>query len=228
VAEVTEATPFDPDAFEPEAFDAFAGRYALDEAPTMILRFWREDNRLLTEVPGQEPIELAPTSDSTFALQNVDAQVTFRRGEDGDVSLTLHQNGDHPAQRLEGTAWDPSPAELARYTGRFYSTELDTFYEVALEEDGLVLSQRRFADDVELRPGQREDAFTGGFPVTDVEFERDDDGNVAGLRAGNGRARGVWFERVGRGDHGPPHARRTKRSCRDRRSIGYPRLVHTR
>jgi CubicO group peptidase (beta-lactamase class C family) len=197
VAEVTEATPFDPDAFEPEAFDAFAGRYALDEAPTMILRFWREDNRLLTEVPGQEPIELAPTSDSTFALQNVDAQVTFRRGEDGDVSLTLHQNGDHPAQRLEGTAWDPSPAELEAYTGRFYSTELDTFYEVALEEDGLVLSQRRFADDVELRPGQREDAFTGGFPVTDVEFERDDDGNVAGLRAGNGRARGVWFERVG-------------------------------
>jgi CubicO group peptidase (beta-lactamase class C family) len=199
VADGPEATPFDPDAFEPETFDAFAGRYALDEAPAMILRFWREDDRLLTEVTGQEPTELAPTSDSTFALEGVEAQVTFRRDEDGEVSLTLHQNGDHSAQRLEGTAWDPSQAELAAYTGRFYSTELETFYEVALEDDGLVLRQRRFADDVELRPGQQEDAFTGGFPVTEVAFERDDAGTVTGLRAGNGRSRDVWFERVGEG-----------------------------
>lgn len=203
VADGVEAAAFDPDAFDPEAFDAFAGRYALDEAPTVILRFWREDDRLLAEASGQEPTELAPTSDSTFVFQSVDARITFRRDEDGEVSsLTLHQSGDHPAQRLEGTAWDPSRADLEAYTGRFFSAELEVFYEVVLEEKGLVLRQRRFADDVELQPGQREDVFTGGFPVTDVAFERDEDGKVVGLRAGNGRSRDVWFERVGEGGEG--------------------------
>jgi hypothetical protein len=38
--------------------------------------------------------------------------------------------------------------------------------------------------------------FTGDFPVTEIEFERSATGEVTGLRAGNGRARDVWFERM--------------------------------
>jgi hypothetical protein len=197
VAEGSDPSPFDPTSFDPEDFDAFAGRYALDEAPSVILRFWREEARLLTEVTGQDPVELSPTSDSTFALAGVEASVTFRRDEDGEPSsVTLHQNGDHPAQRLEGTAWAPSDAELGAYEGLYYSDELQTFYEVTLEDDGLVLRHRRFADDLQLSPGQREGVFTGDFPVTEIEFERSATGEVTGLRAGNGRARDVWFERM--------------------------------
>jgi hypothetical protein len=35
-------------------------------------------------------------------------------------------------------------------------------------------------------------------PVTDVVFRRDAQGNVTGLDAGNGRARGIQFEKVTR------------------------------
>ena len=34
-----------------------------------------------------------------------------------------------------------------------------------------------------------------------IEFERDEDGQVTGLRVSNGRTRGVWF---GRNVHGDP------------------------
>lgn len=201
-AEGATEAPFDPDDFDPEAFDDFAGRYALEEAPDFVLRFWREDDRFLTEATGQESTEIVPTSDSTFALQGVEASVTFHRNADGEVtSLTLHQNGDHPANRLEGAAWAPTESDLQAYVGRYFSTELQTFYEIAVGEDGLLLRHRRLDEDVELQPGHREDVFTaGGLPVAEIDFERDERGRVVGFDASNQRTRGVWFERVGEGE----------------------------
>ena len=195
-----EPAAFDPETFDQEDFDVYAGRYALDEAPATVLRFWREGARMLMEAAGQPPAELVPTSDSTFALKAMEASVTFHRGPRRSVpSLTVHQNGDHTAKRLEGAAWAPSPEELAVYAGRYFSEELETFYEIAMVEKGLVLKQRRFAEDVKLEPGQRPDAFTGGFPVAEVVFQRDAAGKVVALEVGNGRTRGVRFEKVGSG-----------------------------
>lgn len=189
--------PFDPETYDPEAFDEFAGRYALEEAPAFILRFYREDDTLFGQGTGQPAFELVPTSDSTFALNGVDASVTFHRGEDGAVnSLTLHQNGDHPANRLEGETeeWEPGVEELEAFTGRYFSEEIETFYTIRLEEDHLVVDQRRM-DEAEMTPGQ-EDEFSGG--GLQFAFERDRNGQVIAFYLSNGRSRNVRFEKIGR------------------------------
>ena len=152
-----EGQAFDAEAYDPQAFDEMAGRYALEEAPTFILRFFREEDTLFTQGTGQQQIEIVPTSDSTFALEGVEASVTFHRNDEGEVdTITLHQNGDHPANRLAEDAgeWKPDGEELQAYTGRFFSDELETFYTVSLDEDHLVFEQRR-RDDADLTPGQR-------------------------------------------------------------------------
>ena len=66
---------------------------------------------------------------------------------------------------------------------------------MAVENGELTIRHRRFGPlTLTHRSG---DAFgRPGFPISDVEFERDDAGRVTGLRAGNGRTRGVWFGRV--------------------------------
>ena len=191
-----EAGEFDPEDFDPEAFDEFAGRYALDAAPNFILTFTREDDTFYTQATGQQRLEIVPTSDSTFRLLAVEASVTFLRDPEGDVEgLTLHQNGDNHATRLEGDdaeAWEPTAEDLADFAGRFFSDELETFYTFTVEDGDLVLHQRRL-DRAELEPGE-EDRFSGG--DMSFAFERDRNGQVIGFYLSNVRTRDVRFGRV--------------------------------
>ena len=82
--------------------------------------------------------------------------------------------------------------DLGAFVGRYFSQEIETFYTVTLEEDRLVLQQRRM-DDGNLNP-RAVDTFAGG--GMEVSFERDRNGDVIGLYMSNGRTREVRFERV--------------------------------
>lgn len=108
--------------------------------------------------------------------------------------MTLHQNGDHRAVRLVEEPWAPNQQGLAAYAGRYFSEELETFYDIVVEDDKLVLKHRRF-DDIDLSPN-KEHEFGGGFPVAEVVFKADDAGVITSLEVGNGRTRGVRFVRV--------------------------------
>lgn len=189
---------FDPDAYNPEDFDEFVGRYALDAAPNFILTFTREDGTFYAQATGQQRLEIVPTSDSTFTLLVVEASVTFLRGDDGEVNAAiLHQNGDQRATRLEDDevveAWAPTVEDLADFAGRFYSEELETFYDFAVEDGELIMRQRRMGR-VVLSPGD-EDSFSGG--GFSFAFERDRNGKVIGFYLSNVRTRNVRFGRVG-------------------------------
>jgi hypothetical protein len=191
-----EGEAFDPETYDPEDFDDFVGRYALDDQPLSVLTFSREGEALYAQATGQERVEIEPTSDSTFALTVVEASVTFHRDEDGRVyGITFHQSGQPQyARRLEGDAgrWEPGVEELAEFEGRYFSEEIETFYTVSLEDEALVLRQRRI-DDVRLEP-EEEDAFAGN-DLT-VSFERDRNRTVISFYLSNGRTRDVRFERV--------------------------------
>lgn len=190
---------FDPTAYDPEDFDAFAGRYALDAAPNFILTFFREGATLYTQATGQGRVEIAPTSDSTFALKVAEASVTFHRDADGKVTgLTLRQNGEQRATRLPDEAappakWAPTPEELAAFTGRYFSEELETYFTLDLDDGALRLRQRR-VDDAKLTPGDEKDTFTGR-DLT-FSFERDRTSKVIGFYLSNGRTRDVRAGRV--------------------------------
>jgi len=193
----SDAGDFDPESYDAEDFDELIGRYALDNAPTFILTFTREEETLYTQATGQQRLEIVPTSDSTFALTTVAAEVTFHRNEDGEVDgATLDQNGQQQhATRLddeEAEPWEPTTEDLASFEGRFFSEEIETFYTMAVEEDGLVMHQRRL-DDVSLTPGEADTFSGGGFSFA---FERDRNGQVIGFYVANGRTRDVRFERV--------------------------------
>ena len=193
-AEPAEAVAFDPESFDPESFDEFAGRYELEEAEGFILTFSRRADSLFTQATGQQELQIYPTSDSTFELRVVEASVTFHRNDEGEVtSLTLHQNGDHPANRIEEEAWTPDEEALTEFVGRYFSEELETFYTIALEDSALVLQHRRL-EDAPLTAGA-EDTFSAGFPIARVDFARDEEGSITGFTADAGRTRDVWFER---------------------------------
>ncbi|TVS12197.1 MAG: DUF3471 domain-containing protein [Wenzhouxiangella sp.] len=187
--------PAEADApFEDAFFDAYVGRYELEAAPGFVLRVFRDGDRYMTQATGQSAIELIPQAARSFAIEVVDARIVFEVDEDGEVpALTLFQNGEHRALRLDDGEMAPPP-DLADFTGRYFSAELETFYELEMDNDELVLRHRRFGP-LTLEHKQ-DDAFQAVFPLTTVDFVRDDNGRVTGLKAGNQRTRDVWFERV--------------------------------
>ena len=188
---------FDPADYDPEDFDEFAGRYALDSSPAIIFTFSRDGNTLFGQPPGQDRLEMLPVSDSTFRLPGTGASVTFVRGDDGAVAAALlhGSGGDQRATRLADDAaaeWKPGAEDLADFAGRFFSEEIETFYRFAVEEGQLVMHQRRL-DSATLTHGER-DHFTGGGMT--FAFERDRNGQVIGFYLSNGRTRDVRFGRV--------------------------------
>ena len=181
---------FDPAEFEPERFDAYAGRYELEEVPGFILEFTREGGKYYTQATGQPRAEIVPTGPEDFKLLVVEASVTFHREADGTVKrITLHQNGEHPANRL---AEEADAVDLSIYAGRYFSEELETFYTISVEDGKLRLDQRRFPEPVTLTHTKGH-TFAGSMPIANARFEVGEDGRVTALLVGNGRTRGVRF-----------------------------------
>ncbi len=186
-----------PDEFiyDVEKFDELAGRYELEVAPGFILEFRREDDKLITQATGQGPTEIFASSDSTFYLTVVQASVTFHRNADDKVEhLTLHQNGDHRANRIYEPAWKPSGEDLKMYSGRYFSVELEAFYTIAVNNEGGLVLQHRRIDDLPLKT-ESKDVFTATFPIPELKFVRNEAGEVTGFEASSGRSTGIVFEK---------------------------------
>jgi len=182
--------------FVPEKFDDFTGRFALEIEPDFVLEFTREGNNYFTQATGQPRIEIFPGSDSTFFLKVVKAGVTFHRSENGKVNaITLHQNGLHKGNRIMEQAWHPSPEDIAAYTGKYFSEEMEAFYTVLLNDDKkLTLRHRRSGNIILLET--KPDVFNGSLPMSVINFVRDDRGRVTGFKASNGRTTDVWFSKM--------------------------------
>ena len=183
---------FDIANYDAESFDEMVGRYALDAMPDFILTFTREGETLYAQATGQPRLEISPSSNSTFTITQVNASIEFHRNADDRVdSLTLNQGGEQHATRLDTEAWEPTTEDLVWFTGRYYSDEIETFYNLTLEQDQLTLHQRRM-DDAELSPGEVDTFSGGGFTFS---FERDRNEQVIGFYLSNVRTRGVRFAR---------------------------------
>jgi CubicO group peptidase (beta-lactamase class C family) len=169
----------------------YAGKYEMTTLGAMLLTVELQQGQLRLQVPGQPALPLRPTSMTEFEVVGAPARITFNTAADSTVpGITFDQNGQHPGRRVVEKAVD-----LASFAGRFFSDELETFYDLSVEDGKLVIRHRRFGP-VPLTHTSG-DSFSGTLPVSQIVFRRDAAGHVTGFEAGNGRARGILFKKVG-------------------------------
>jgi CubicO group peptidase (beta-lactamase class C family) len=172
----------------------YAGKYEMTTLGGLLLTVELQGGQLRLQLPGQPALPLRPISTTSFEVVGAPAKITFNTAADSSVEgITFQQDGDHPGKRVA----EKAAVDLTSYVGRYFSEELETFYNLSVEGGQLVIRHRRFG------PAQlthtNGDSFSGTLPVNSVVFRRDAAGKVTGFEAGNGRARGIVFVKVGEG-----------------------------
>jgi CubicO group peptidase (beta-lactamase class C family) len=194
--DAVEAAPADQAEAGPKGpvapLDDYLGEYLLDGLPVTILR---DGDRLMGQVPGQDPVELTPDGTDAFLLAENKGRVVFHRDEGGAVvgqTYTTHDMVELSGKRLRLAA--PSTADLAQYAGRYFSSELDTAYTLVVKDDRLVATHLRHGE-IALTPATT-DEFSGDRRFfSGVAFERDAEGLPMSMLVSTGRMRPLRFAR---------------------------------
>jgi CubicO group peptidase (beta-lactamase class C family) len=173
----------------------YAGKYEMTTLGGLLLTVEQDAGQLRLQLPGQPALPLRPTSATSFDVVGAPAQITFNTAADGTAEgITFQQDGArHPGKRAVEKA---AAVDLASYAGRYFSEELETFYDLSVEGGQLVIRHRRFGPATLTQTSG--DTFSGTMPVSQVVFRRDAQGNITGFEAGNGRARDIVFTLVTR------------------------------
>jgi hypothetical protein len=80
--------------------EKYTGTYEL--TPDFVITVFLSENTLFLKATGQEKIEIVPYETNKFSLVDVDASITFNLDENGNTeSLTLYQNGEYEAKKIE-------------------------------------------------------------------------------------------------------------------------------
>ncbi|MCS0611554.1 beta-lactamase family protein [Massilia kyonggiensis] len=174
---------------DPARLDALVGYYAM--SPQSGITFTKESGRLMALGTGFLKLPAFPYSERDFFARGTDARFSFDPpGPDGIVAGgVLHRDGqDIPATRTARPM--PSPAELKRLEGDFYSDELHVLYSFAGKDGDLVLTYPGGTVTLGFN-GERD--YATGFGT--LAYQCSPDG-CSGFTISTERARNVQFRRV--------------------------------
>lgn len=136
---------------------------------------------------------LAAIAEDEFKMLGVpvDLRIKFSQsGETRQMSVVIN-NGD-PIVSHEFIPPNYSVSELEDFTGEYFSPELNTTYVAVLKDNELTFTHAR-SSDFEVSAA-KSDLFTyGGYSI---QFERNANQDITGLRVSTGRVRNLWFEKL--------------------------------
>ena len=173
--------------------EEYIGEYEL--FPGFILTISFENSQLMGQATGQPKVEMKALNDSIFVVPVADATIIFSRDDQNKVSQLLLKQGGQDMKAPKLKAFDPKSVNLKELTGEFFSKELGTSFSFIVENDTLIARHQRHPDFI-LTP-TKSDFFSGSvWFYQGIEFVRNSDKTIIGLKASNGRARNLWFHKV--------------------------------
>lgn len=176
-----------------EILKTYAGKYKAQQVG-LIIEYKLENEQLVAYPTGQSPLPLVATSDTSFAYEGVEASLVFHVQEGKKIEQATHTQGGSAIKLERLPPFELSADKRTEYIGKYFCEELETFYTILLKEDKLLAELANSAD-IELTATE-EDTFSGSvYFAPEIQFERDDAGQITGFKLSNGRTKGIHFER---------------------------------
>jgi CubicO group peptidase (beta-lactamase class C family) len=172
-----------------QELEKFAGVYPIPKID-QVLTVVAKDGKLWAA--GGLQLELHPVAPGHFYCKEIQADIEFSPRDHGGMHVTISQPG--AINEAERIAAGSTSADLLRYTGVYWSDELETQYTVFLR-DGALYVRHSHHGEVALTPTQKDQFSSGWWFAPKAAFTRDAKGNVSGLTLGGGRVVGVAFVR---------------------------------
>lgn len=160
-------------------FADYVGRYALGRA---ILTVTTKNDKLYARLTGQAAYQIHPASESEFFWRVVDAKITFKRNEGGEVTHAVHEQGgrkNHAKKLAEQVIAKVDESTLQRYVGKYDYGRGGTL--AITVRKGRIFGQLTGQPKLELLP-KSATAFFWKDVDAEIAFTVDDDGAVVKAR----------------------------------------------
>ena len=178
-------------AMDEDALRAFEGYYWFDEQQTY-RRIYLKDGYLMYHRAGGAENRIAPIGPNQFKMLDigVNAVVEFTEENQGRV-MTFKDPGGEITRMASFDYVEGDPDLFERYAGTYYSPELDTSYQLVVENGKLMARHNRLPDvPLSLIRGDR---FSIG-PYS-AQFKKNPDGEISAMLVTTGRIRDLVFEK---------------------------------
>ena len=160
--------------------------FNLAVGPAIAVLFFGDRMGPVATVEADKPVE------SVF--ETLPASATFLFEADGRLERAATQQG--ASIPVVGVGKVPLDAgQPGEFLGRYYSEELETAYDIRLEEGKLRAHSFRLAP-ITLACTAGDQCSGSAFFFASMDFWRSEEGEITGFMASNGRTRDVWFGRL--------------------------------
>ena len=171
----------------------YTGRYLINES--IVLELITENRELLIRVMDQPAETFAVRSDTVFYLPGEDVTIVFKRNLEGEIDRFLVLQGGGEFEAIKLPPFGPENMDYKELTGTFYSDELQTAYDIRVDNDTLTAFHQRH-DPIRLDPIDKDQFLGDNWFFGNLEFTRDQDGMVNGFLVSSGRVKNVSFDKV--------------------------------
>lgn len=173
---------------------AVAGSY-FDSANNNFRRLYVKNGKLIYS-RGTSESELAPLGNNRFLMLGTPDRVEFtfkspRPGAPLQMITVVVGVGTSTHESVPSASY--TTAQLAEFTGVYYSSEIDATYDILLQGDKLAV-RRKNVDGETPMLGQFADAFSA-VGTGSIRFTRDSQRRVTGFLLNTGRVRGLRFDK---------------------------------
>ena len=138
--------------------------------------------------------ELIPLGDLRFQIRGFPGEVTFAPLVNHLQRMTILIEGRMPIVLEPLSAVKPSAEQIKEYTGNFLSEEIDSTYQLAIQDGKLFMNRRKYRP-IELLPVGK-DVFTVA-GAGSVRFLRDAQHRINGMVYSRGRIKNFRFTKIG-------------------------------
>ena len=102
----------------PKIYDSYIGQYEVD--PCFSITIFREKHQLFSKISDQYKREIYPKSETEYFFKEIDAQITFVKNKDNQVThLVFQQKGDHIAKKISRISIHVDPKIYDSYIGQY-------------------------------------------------------------------------------------------------------------
>ncbi len=171
----------------------FTGTYFFKDVGISMETSVKNDSLYLKQLWDGTEYAIVPFSDTTFLIPaDPNVTFTFQDFEEGTPLAVKVTQG--PASFRGERVAVSELIDPAAYAGSYYSKELDTTYYLEADGDGLKVTHQRHPD-FEIKLQRKDEGIGNQWFFGSVQFQRDAQGAVSGMKVSSGRVMDLWFER---------------------------------